>query len=146
MKKKTNQDLTNTKIVSGESFKGHRIPDIKITKFHQDIGTMLRCEDGIDNAIVQDAAETAWLAIREDPTRFSDIERGRAIAGITKLALGTWEEATAFENAWRVSGLSDTLGAVVYALIATHGSEGNIFLVSEGLYRIDRDLTEVVLF
>jgi hypothetical protein len=113
--------------------------------FNATVNTMLRCEDGIEGRIAQDAADSASLAIHKDPTRFSDIERGRAIAGITKLALGTYEEAIALENTARVSGLSHSLGAVVYALSATHGPADNLYLLSEGLYKIDRELAASVL-
>jgi hypothetical protein len=106
---------------------------------------MLRCEDGIESRASQDAADNASLAIHRDPTRFSDLERGRALAGITKLALSTYEEGIALENSCRVSGLSHTVGAVVYALSATHGPADNLYLVTDGLFKIDRQLTAFVL-
>ncbi len=113
--------------------------------FSASVNAMLRCEDGIESSASQDAADNASLAIHKEPLRYSDIERGRALAGITKLALGTYEEALALENTARVSGLSHTLGAVVYALSATHGPADNLYLVTEGLFKLDRQLTASVL-
>jgi len=113
--------------------------------FSATVNAMLRCEDGIESRATQDAADNAALAIHKDPKRYSDIEKGRALAGITKLTLSTYEEAIALDNSLRVSGLSHTLGAVVHALSATHGPADNLYLLTEGLFKIDRQLTASVL-
>lgn len=113
--------------------------------FGASVTSMLRCEDGIESGAAQDAADSASCAIHREATLYSEVERGRALAGITKLALSTHEESPALYNTIRVSGLSPTLGAVVYALSLVHGPADNLFLLSDGLYKIDRVLTASVL-
>jgi len=125
--------------VPGQTEQGMKVP------FSASVTTMLRCEDGIESRAAQDAADNASCAIHREPTRFSEIERGRALAGMTKLALSTHEESPALDNTVRVSGLSPTLGAVVYTLNVVHGPADNLYLLSDGLYKIDRQLTASVL-
>lgn len=109
------------------------------------VSTMLKCETGSESRSVQDAAEQAALAIHKEPLSYSDIERGRVLAGITKLAFSTYEEAIALDNACRVSGLSRTLGAVIYSLSALYGPEDNLYLIYEALFRIDREIAAIVI-
>jgi len=126
-------------LVTGPTEQGTKAP------FSASVTTMLRCEGGIESRAAQDAADSASCAIHREPTLYSEIERGRALAGFTKLALSTYEESPALDNTIRVSGLSPTLGAVVYTLSVVHGPADNLYLLSEGLYKIDRELTASVL-
>ena len=109
------------------------------------VSTMLKFENCLKIGAAENAADQASIAIHKAPLCYSDIQRGRVLAGITKLAFGTYEEAIALDNACRVSGLSRTLGAVVYALSAIHGPQDNLFFVYDGLFKIDRQIAAAVL-
>ena len=113
--------------------------------FDHHVNTVLSYKDRGDHSTVQEAAERVSQAIHADPNLYTDIQKGKALAGIARLALGTYEEGPALENAGRVSGLSRGLGAVVYSLSALYGPADNLYLISEGLHKIDRNLTASVL-
>jgi hypothetical protein len=93
------------------------------------VSTMLNFENCLKIGAAENAADKASIAIYKAPFCYGDIQRGRVLAGITKLAFGTYEEAIALDNACRVSGLSRTLEAVVCSLSAMYGPQDNLFFV-----------------
>jgi len=109
------------------------------------IELLLRYSEIISNASVERAADALSDEIHTHHDRYSEEQRARAIAGMMKLALSTYEESTALDHAFKVSGLDPVLGALIYSLSAIHGPEQNLYLVSEGLLNIDAKLTASVL-
>ena len=109
------------------------------------VSTMLKFENCLKIGAAENAADQASIAIHKAPFCYSDIQRGRVLAGITKLAFGTYEETIALYNAHRVSSLSHALGAVVYSLSAMHGPQDNLFLVYASLFETDRQITAAVI-
>jgi hypothetical protein len=119
--------------------------ELSATSFGYHVDTMLRYPGGATVSHADEAADKISRALHTSPLLFNDIQRGKALAGLSKLAMGTYEEQVALENAGRVSGLNRPLGAVVYSLSALYGPSDNLFLVTEGLNKIDRVLTASVL-
>ena len=91
------------------------------------------------------AAETLFEDVRPVRGTIDEIDLGRVLGAIAKLALGTYEEGLALTHAGLVSGLDRVFGAVVYALGMRFGSADNLILFHDGLRRIHRPLGRLVL-
>lgn len=111
--------------------------------FDERVAVLLSAEKLTQDAHIEAIAEGLSRDLHTAST-YSVLQKGRALGAFAKGALGTYEDGTALEHACRVSGLDATVGAIVYALCASHGPTGNLLTVGSGLYNIDRQFAASV--